>query len=814
MDNSIYKGFAKRFLPIALILVVAALLLTNYQAAVLKNEISAREKSAVLMGKEVIQAALTSHISDALFLAKSAQSKLDRYIDKVALREELAREYKTFSAVRGVYDQIRFLDYSGMEFVRVNLTKRGPWTVPLEEMQDKGSRYYFKKGLRSKEEVYISRFDLNKEHGEIEIPLKPMLRFSTPVFDDGSQIRGVIVLNYLGINLLDRIRGISKESDGTIFFVNPNGYWLIGPRPADEWGFMYEEGKSNTMASMYPQEWERLSSFKKGQFSNKNGMFTFVTVSALGSGPQNTAKRLAGEVDEEWKIVSIVSPTKLISPWKYTVYGGCFVLLLALGGIVWFWSQTKVRELENVLALAESENMFRSVTDAIRDAIIMVDSSGKTSFWNPAAKEIFGYEAKEVMGRTLHPLITPQRFQNDNQIGLDSFKATDQGKVFSEILEVPALRRDGTEFIAELNANLLQIKGQRFAVGIIRDITDRKLIEEEIRKMNEELETRVQQRTAELESKNRELQEREVDLRKLTRAIEHSPVSVVITDLEGHVEYVNPSYYAVTGYGYEEVRGEILDALKPGGKSDVFYKEIWDTILSGRVWSGELESRRKNGDFFWESTSISPIRDEEGVITHFVAVNDDITDHKEADKALEMAEEQNRLVLSSVGEGIIGVNTEGKITFVNPSAEEILGFGSNELIGYSIHNKIQHSRADGTAYESENSPIRDTYTKGQSHFVTDEVFWRKDSSHFFADYKSTPIQKDQKIIGAVVTFSDVTKRKQMEDELIQHVEGLERFSNLAVGREMTMIDLKKEVNRMCHELGQDPKYTIVSEDNV
>ena len=126
----------------------------------------------------------------------------------------------------------------------------------------------------------------------------------------------------------------------------------------------------------------------------------------------------------------------------------------------------------------------------------------------------------------------------------------------------------------------------------------------------------------------------ELDLRKLSRAVEQSPVSIVITDLLGGIEYVNPKFCALTGYSLEEVRGKTPRVLKSGEMQPETYIHLWDTIIAGQEWRGEFHNRKKNGELYWESASICPIRDDNGGVRHFVAVKEDITERKRADETL------------------------------------------------------------------------------------------------------------------------------------------------------------------------------------
>ena len=281
-------------------------------------------------------------------------------------------------------------------------------------------------------------------------------------------------------------------------------------------------------------------------------------------------------------------------------------------------------------------------------------------------------------------------------------------------------------------------------------------------------------RVSAIDARRRELetqvQERTIELRKLSQATENSPASVVVTDKNGTIEYVNPTFCEVTGYSAEEAIGQNPSVLKSGDLPESYYKELWDTILSGKVWRGEFRNKRKNGEKFWESASISPIMDEDGEITHFVAVKQDITERKAAEEAIRASEEKSRLLLESVGEGIFGVDLDGKVAFINPAANRMLGYGPEELIGVDVHQKIHHSHADGSAYPKIKCPMYLTHADGTDQHIADEVLWRKDGSSFPVEYTSMPIKKDEQVVGAVVTFMDITERKRMELEILAAME--------------------------------------------
>ncbi len=126
----------------------------------------------------------------------------------------------------------------------------------------------------------------------------------------------------------------------------------------------------------------------------------------------------------------------------------------------------------------------------------------------------------------------------------------------------------------------------------------------------------------------------EDQLRKLSRAVEQSPTSVLITNVKGIIEYVNPRFTQISGYGTDEAIGKTPSLVKSGFTSPLLYREMWDTISNGREWQGEILNRRKSGELFWEHVSISPIRNEDGEITHFIAVKEDVTVRKDYEKRL------------------------------------------------------------------------------------------------------------------------------------------------------------------------------------
>ncbi|MBF0387259.1 MAG: PAS domain S-box protein [Candidatus Omnitrophica bacterium] len=273
-----------------------------------------------------------------------------------------------------------------------------------------------------------------------------------------------------------------------------------------------------------------------------------------------------------------------------------------VGAVVSFRDISERKRAEE--ALRQSEEKIRSVTDSAQDAIVMMDPKGSISFWNPAAERIFGYSAREAIGQNLHRFLVPERFWPAHDAAYPGFLRAGKGNAVGKVLELAAVRKDGVEIAIDLALSASKRSDGWHAVGIMRDITERKVVEER--------------------------------LRTLTRAIEQSPSSIVITDTKGAIEYVNPHFIEVTGYTAEEARGNNPRVLKSGEMPPEGYRQLWETLAAGRVWRGEFHNKKKNGELYWEDASITPVRNEKGETTHYVAVKEDITERKAAEEQLKL----------------------------------------------------------------------------------------------------------------------------------------------------------------------------------
>lgn len=217
---------------------------------------------------------LDSHsvISDLIFLREMVSVSNIFQTLNTHEQEIIIEECKVFLKAKEIYDQFRLLDLYGKESIRINYKDGEPHAIPASQLQDKSRRYYFLESLHLNEgEVYVSPFDLNIEHGMIEKPIKPMIRIGTPIYRKKNQKQGIIILNFLGKNLINNL-------DNNCMLINKEGYWLKGDDPNNEWGFMFSDKKETTFANIFHEEWQEIIQNESGQFYTDNGLFSFTTV--------------------------------------------------------------------------------------------------------------------------------------------------------------------------------------------------------------------------------------------------------------------------------------------------------------------------------------------------------------------------------------------------------------------------------------------------------------------------------------------------------------------------------------------------------
>jgi len=368
----------------------------------------------------------------------------------------------------------------------------------------------------------------------------------------------------------------------------------------------------------------------------------------------------------KWGIVSKINVREFNKPFMEAIYIALIetIFLILIVAVVYLYLANPLidKGIENELKL-------KKITDSTIDSIIMIDEKGLITFWNKAAEKMFGYRRDEIYGKNLHEIIIPEKYKEKHKKQFENFHISADGDALNKFMELEAVRRNGEIFPVELTISAIQIKKKRNALGIVKDITYRKKAEREIR--------------------------------KLSIAVEQSPTTIVITDLNGKMEYVNNQFENLTGYSRQEAL-EMNPRLLQSGKTPAeTYNDLWKTIKAGKNWVGEFINRKKNGEEFIEKAFIAPIYNANGEVENYIAIKEDITLQQSLLESLKRNEEEQRKILNTFNEGIYIVSEDYAVKYANLAMQELIGrnpvgekcyeslHGLNEKCSWCVYEELK-----------------------------------------------------------------------------------------------------------------------------
>ncbi len=304
-------------------------------------------------------------------------------------------------------------------------------------------------------------------------------------------------------------------------------------------------------------------------------------------------------------------------------------------------------------------------------------------------------------------------------------------------LEVVFRRKDGSELIGMLSARPITLQGEPHIISVTRDITERKQTEEALRQSEEKF-------------------------KSLANLL---PQIIFETDASGNLTYVNQQAFTVMGYadGEQVIGMPSLTFHVPEERAKVI-GNIQRKLAGHPVGNPEYTMQRKDGSTFPALVYSNPIL-VDGKPAGLRGIIVDITERKQAEAALQASNNRISQLLETTDQGIYGLDIEGRCTFINQSGLKMLGYSPEACLGQNMHDLIHHSHADGSPYAQEACPIFRAKATGVGCRIAHEVLWRSDGTAFPAEYSSYPIIEDGQIQGAVVTFSDITARRQAEDAI-------------------------------------------------
>jgi two-component system sensor histidine kinase/response regulator len=374
-------------------------------------------------------------------------------------------------------------------------------------------------------------------------------------------------------------------------------------------------------------------------------------------------------------------------------------------------------------------------------------------YCNQGASKQVGYCESELL--TMSPLdllrtVTEAKFRA-------ALAPLTSGRTRSLVLKGTQWHRDGTAIPVEVSLHYVEPQGESArCVALVQDVTER-------------------------QRQSAALQESETKYREL---VQHASSIIVRIDDVGRITFMNEYAQQFFGYSMEAMLGQnALSTILPphATGNQPLRRLIRETRRHPERYAYvESEATRWSGERVWVAWSNRVFHDEHGRVTDWLCVGTDLSVRKRYEAALVGAEERIRLLLDSVGEGIYGLDHSGNATFVNPAAARMLGSErAEDLIGKPMHALFHHTYPDGRPYPLEACPMYDSCKHGTTHIVQSDMFWRLDGTSFPVEYTSTPVRKDDKVLGSIVTFRDVTERQRTQQALEENMAHLRAILSTA-----------------------------------
>jgi two-component system, NtrC family, sensor kinase len=395
--------------------------------------------------------------------------------------------------------------------------------------------------------------------------------------------------------------------------------------------------------------------------------------------------------------------------------------------------------------------IFKSVFDHAAAGLLVVNLDGRCVFANQAFCDLVGYSVEEVRARSLADITHP----DDVALSVEGLRRLANREVKGYQVEKRYVHKSGRPVWVLLTVTAMPGSDNLpsdLSVGVAQNISRRKLAEEALEQS---------------ESLFRTIAENAGDL-------------IVIVDYPGMKKlYASPAYQRLLGYSANELKsGKFMDVVHRDDLP-IAQQAIEEIVKGGKNGViAEMRLRHKNGTLHYAESHACAVRNSAGNLERIVVISRMIDDRIRAQQKLEDREERLQLLLDSTAEAIYGVDMDGNCTFCNQALFRTLDYpDASFLLGKNMHQVIHHSRADGSPYPVEECCIFQAFRANSVMHVDDEVVWRSDGRCLPVEYWSRPVQHGGKIVGAIVTFVDITERKASQESLRRAHEGAELFIN-------------------------------------
>ncbi len=277
---------------------------------------------------------------------------------------------------------------------------------------------------------------------------------------------------------------------------------------------------------------------------------------------------------------------------------------------------------------------------------------------------------------------------------------------------------------------------------------------------------------------NADLKKLATDLEFMKFALdEHAIVSAA--DVNGRIIYVNQKFCDISGFSEQELLGQTHGVVKSGAHNAAFYRHMWDTISSGKIWHGEIKNQASDGSYYWVAGSIVPFLDSDGKPFQYISIRTDITKRKNMEQTIVEKNNFLQALTDNIGEGIYVLGLDGYCQFMNPEAEHLLGWSLEEVRQHGLHNLVHHQIDEHGHHVGPDECSIFTAIRERRIFRSDEEeFSRKNGEIFPVSLVSMPLFENGVLSGSVTVFHDISQRKQTEFLLADARDKAERANQL------------------------------------
>ncbi len=375
-------------------------------------------------------------------------------------------------------------------------------------------------------------------------------------------------------------------------------------------------------------------------------------------------------------------------------------------------------------ALIRSESRITTILESTPDALLIINRAGCISYANSQAERTFGFTRDELVDQDI-ALLFPLASNEEPEPNLAQYFRSGGVTQLIGTTDLQAQTKSGQQIYVDITLSPLQTENGKQIIASVRDVTEQK--------------------------KNQVL------VKKLSRVVEQSPVSVIITDTDNNIEYVNPAFCSITGYTETDVIGKPSAVFASHCNGQDEYTTARHNILKGKIWNGQCISQKKNGEHFWESVSIAPIFNQKGQITHYVAVRLDITERIQSEEEIKKQQALLDSLINTLPLLICYKNPQGVYQVVNDAFCSFLGRPREEILNRTIFD-LRNQEYARCVFEKDQQVMT-------SRQILREHFWRSypDGSEVMFDMQGVPFEDDKgNLLGVINVYRDITEQVRME----------------------------------------------------